>query len=281
MIATLVIVFREVLEAGLVIGIVLAATRGLPGRFMLVGGGALVGAIGACVVAGFADAISSAFDGSGQELFNAAILTIAVAMLAWHIVWMARHGREMARDMRAVGAAVVAGERPMIMLAVVVGAAVLREGAEVVLFLYSLMISGERSVVSLAVGGLAGVGLGAVAATLLYAGLVRLPVKSLFRVTGWMLGLLAAGLAAQAVRFLAQAGYVAWGGATLWDTSEVLSEKSVLGRILHVLVGYTDQPSAAQAVAYLGVLATLMILGKVAGGAKPTPPRIPTAIPAE
>ena len=138
MFGALIIVFREVIEAGLIIGIVLAATRGVSGRGQWVAGGVVAGALGAGIVALFAEAIADAFEGSGQELFNASVLGAAVVMLMWHTVWMARHGREMAAEMAAVGAAVSAGKRPMTALVVVVGLAVLREGSEVVLFLYGI-----------------------------------------------------------------------------------------------------------------------------------------------
>jgi high-affinity iron transporter len=109
MLAALVIVFREIMEAGLIVGIVLAATRGVPRRALWVGYGVLAGALGACLVAACAGRIASLFEGTGQELFNASILLLAVGMLAWHNVWMASHGRIMAQDMRNVGAAVAAG----------------------------------------------------------------------------------------------------------------------------------------------------------------------------
>ena len=56
-------------------------------------------------------------------------------MLTWHNVWMARHGRELASEVRAVGQAVAEGSKSLFALAVVVGVAVLREGSEVALFL--------------------------------------------------------------------------------------------------------------------------------------------------
>src|SRR5438445_13712562 len=142
MLGALVIVFREVLEAGLIIGIGLAATRGLPGRGHWVTLGVMAGCAGAGVVALFAEAISGAFEGAGQELLNATVLGAAVLMLMWHNAWMARHGREMAADMRAVGADVSAGTRPLTLLTVVIGLAVLREGAEIVLFLYGIAATG-------------------------------------------------------------------------------------------------------------------------------------------
>src|SRR5579871_5253140 len=136
MLGALLIVFREVIEAGLIVGIVLAATKGLATRARWVGAGVAGGLVGAGIVAAFAGVLASLFSGSGQELFNAAVLGLAVLMLAWHTGWMASHGREMARQVRNVGAEIVAGRRPMTALAIVVGVAVLREGSEVVLFLY-------------------------------------------------------------------------------------------------------------------------------------------------
>src|SRR3979411_2759422 len=112
MLGALIIVFREVIEAGLIVGIVMAATRGVPtrGRWISIGIGS--GVLGASIVALFAGAISQAFQGSGQELFNAAVLGVAVLMLMWHNAWMARHGREIAAEMTAGGAAVPAGPPP-------------------------------------------------------------------------------------------------------------------------------------------------------------------------
>src|SRR5258708_30835907 len=142
-IAALIIVFREVFEAGLIVGIVLAVTRAVPHRNQWIGGGVLAGVLLACVVAAFAGALSNLFAGMGQELFNALILVIAVVMLTWHNVWMARHGKELAGDLRAAGQAGVDGSQSLLALAVGVGVAVLREGCEGVMFLYGVI--GARS----------------------------------------------------------------------------------------------------------------------------------------
>src|ERR1700743_2093400 len=113
MLSALLIVFREVIEAGLIVGIVLAATAGVPRRGLAVSAGVLGGVLGACLVAAFAGELASLFQGSGQELFNAAILLLAVAMLTWHNVWMASHGREMARELKRAGHQVISGERTL------------------------------------------------------------------------------------------------------------------------------------------------------------------------
>jgi high-affinity iron transporter len=263
MLGALVIVFREVLEAGLIIGIVLAATRGLAGRGQWVTVGVLAGALGAGIVALFAEGISNAFEGSGQELLNAAVLGAAVVMLMWHNAWMARHGREMAAEMAAVGAAVSAGKRPMTALAAVVGLAVLREGSEVVLFLYGILAAGISGS-SLLAGGVLGLAAGAAFTALTYYGLLSIPARHIFTVTTVLIALLAAGMAAQAVQFLDAAGVVNVLGRRLWDSSSWLPQDGIIGRLLHTLIGYTDRPTELQLIAYLGTLVVMAALTWVA-----------------
>src|ERR1700694_2089621 len=102
MLGALIIVFREVVEAGLVIGIVLAATRGIAGRGWWISLGILAGVPRARLVAVVAGAISNAFAGSGKELLNATVLIIAVVSLTWHNVWMTERGREIVAELRQV-----------------------------------------------------------------------------------------------------------------------------------------------------------------------------------
>src|ERR1700722_10739116 len=117
MFVSLLIVFREAMEAGLIVGIVLAATEGVPGRGRWIAGGIAAGAAGASLVAAFAAALSNAFQGAGQEVFTAAILLFAVVMLSWHILWMSHHARSVAAELREVGQAVRLGQRSLAALA--------------------------------------------------------------------------------------------------------------------------------------------------------------------
>jgi len=263
MLGALIIVFREVIEAGLIVGIVMAATRGVVGRGRWITIGISGGVLGAAIVAMFAGVISDAFQGAGQELFNASILGVAVVMLMWHNAWMARHGREIADEMRRIGNAVSEGAKPLTALAIVVGLAVLREGSEVVLFLYGIMASGTSGS-ALLVGGLLGIAGGAAFTALTYLGLLAIPNRHIFLVTSWLIALLAAGMAAQAVQFLNNAGLVVALDRPLWDTSWLLSEKSILGRLLHTLIGYIDQPTGMQLAAYVATLLAMFLLMRIA-----------------
>jgi high-affinity iron transporter len=206
--------------------------------------------------------ITEAFTGMGQELFNASILSIAVLMLTWHNVWMSSHGRELATEARALGQSVASGTRTLLALSIVCGVAVLREGSEVVLFLYGILASGGDSFSSVFGGGLIGLLLGAGVSVLTYLGLLRIPGRYLFAATSGMIALLAAGLASQAVAFLQQAGMLNAFSDTLWDTSWLLSDSSILGRVLHTLIGYNDHPSGMQLIAYFAVLALTFLLTK-------------------
>ena len=268
MLASLLIVFREVIEAGLIVGIVLAASRGVARRSYWVGYGVAAGIAGACLVAAFAGQLASLFEGSGQELFNAGILVLAVAMLTWHNVWMASHGRAMAYEMRTVGADVAAGRRPLVALSIVVGIAVLREGSEIVLFLYGIASSGGTSALAMLVGGALGVLAGGGVSALMYFGLLTIPAGRLFAATSGLITLLAAGLAAQAIAFLQQAGDAEVMTAPVWNTSWILSDGSLIGRVLHTLIGYTDQPSGAQVVVYVLTVVVIVALMRLVAGRK-------------
>lgn len=265
MLAAAVIVFREVLEAALIIGIMLAATKGVDFSRRWIAAGVAAGLLGSAVVAGSADALNQALAGMGQELFNAAILLVAVAMLAWHTVWMSRHGREMAAEMQRVGHAVSMGTRPLSVLAVVVGVAVLREGAETVLFIMGVSASGDEGQFATALGCGLGLLSGGAIGALLYIGLVKIPTRHLFGVTTWLVMLLAAGMAAQAVNYLAAAGVLEVATQPLWDSSGLLAESSLPGRLAHTLIGYVDRPSLSQIGAYAVTLLGISWLSRQAG----------------
>jgi high-affinity iron transporter len=271
MIGALIIVFREVIEAGIVVGIVMAVTQGIPGARLRIAVGVAAGVTGAILVAIFAEALANALQGIGQEIFNGSILAIAVVMLTWHNIWMARHGRQMAADMRRIGEEVKSGSRSLTALAVVVGVAVMREGSEIVLFLYGLAAAGGSTAGSLIIGSILGLSAGCAVTALTYVGLVAIPTRYLFRVTTLLITFLAAGLAAQSISFFQQAGVVTALSQTAWDTSSILSDTSLFGRVLHTMTGYSDQPSYLQVVAYLFILAFILTLSRLFSPAKRTP----------
>lgn len=262
MLASLIIVFREAMEAGLIVGVVLAASEGVRGRGRWIACGIAAGVAGAALVAVFAGALSNAFAGTGQETFTAAILIFAVAMLSWHIIWMSHHGRELAAQVSKVGTEVRLGQRTLAALAVVVAVAVLREGAEVVLFLFGIVASTQTDMLSLAIGGIAGLVAACALSWLLYRGLVTIPLRHLFSVTNGLITLLAAGMAGQAAAVLHSVDLLPGWGEQLWNTSFLLSDDSLLGRSLHALVGYSARPSGIQFATWAATLLVLTVLSR-------------------
>lgn len=259
MFGTALIVFREVLEAALIIGIVGAATRGLAGRSRWIVGGVVAGLLGALLVAAGASALSNLAEGMGQELFNASILGIAVVMLGWHNIWMAVHGRELASSAKRIGTEIRAGARELSVILIVVAVAVLREGSETVLFLHGVAISGEESAGAMLAGGAIGLVGGVLVGWLLFAGLLRIPLKWFFSATSLLVLLLAAGMASQSARFLIQADKIPSLASPAWDTSGIVASSSMPGRLLQGLVGYDDRPAGMQIVFYVTVIVVIVI----------------------
>jgi len=259
MFGTALIVFREVLEAALIVGIVAAATTGIPGRARYIAGGLAAGLVGSILVAFGAEKISQLAQGMGQELFNASILGIAVAMLAWHNIWMSVHGRELAASAKQLGRDVSSGARELSVVLVVIAVAVLREGSETVLFLYGVAISGDASSAAMIAGGAIGLVGGVAIGWFLFKGLLRIPLRHFFTATSVLVLLLAAGMAAQAARFLIQADMLPSLASPLWDTSGVVDNSSMLGKVLQGLLGYDAQPSGMQMVFFVAVFAAILM----------------------
>lgn len=252
MFSAAIIVFREVLEAAIIIGILAAATRGVENRNRWLAAGLLAGLAGSALVAASTDLIANLADGVGQELFNAIVLGIAVLMLAWHSIWMSSHGKKLASNARNIGANIRAGSSESSILLVVVGLAVLREGSETVLFLYGIATAGDTS--TMLTGALVGVLAGVAVGYTLYAGLLHIPMRWFFAATGALVLLLAAGMASSAARFLIQADILPSLASPLWDSSAVLPENGLLGMLLHGLIGYDASPAGMQVVFYMVVL---------------------------
>ena len=278
MFAALLVVFREVLEAALVITIVMAATRGVKRRSAFVCYGIAAGAAGAIALASFTTLIAASLNGNGQDVLNAAILLTAAIMLSGHVIWMGNHGKAMAAELRAVGEDIRMGRKSLTALSVIVGMAVLREGSEIVLFLEGLFAS-DHQIVPLMSGGALGLLAGCAAGTVLYFGLAKLPLKTVFQSTNILLCLIAAGMAARAANFLVQAGWLSDLSPPLWNTENIVSESSVTGKLLATLVGYVSEPTGIQLIFYVATLALIVTLTKWQGRvhAPSNQPRLKTA----
>jgi len=259
-IASLVIVFREMLEMVLVVSVLLTATRGLPGSRLWIMLGCATGLLGAVFFGVFMAQMEASFSGNGEPMFNAALLLLAAILIAWTVLWMSRHGREAGQRMQQIGKSVGGGERPFLSLAVVSMAAVMREGSEAVFFLFGAAQGIADDGWSMLIGGISGAIAALALGTMLYLGMVRIPMKSLFGIIGWMLMLLAAGMASQAAGNLVAIDWLPAIVDPLWNSAALLPQDSLPGELLHVLIGYDEAPSAMQVLVFVLSLLLMSVM---------------------
>ncbi|WP_142501530.1 FTR1 family protein [Klebsiella sp. 2680] len=259
MLATLLIVFREVLEAGLVISIILAACKGVTIKMQIITG-ILAGICGAVLLALFTNQLENMLYGIGQEVFNAVILLLAVVMLSWQVLWMSIKGKQLANESRSEAEKILARGGRYFAITVIVAIAVLREGSEIVLFLYSLSLSSGISHTSMLAGGIAGIVCGALVSWALYSGLILIPLRYIFMVSNFVLVIIAAGLASQAVGILASVDILPDLGAQVWNSAFLLSDNSWAGNLARTIFGYTATPMGIQICSWVLVFVVVYTL---------------------
>lgn len=257
MFGTGLIVFRETLEAALFVGILAAATRSIEQRTRWLTLGIALGVLGSLSLAALIEPIAQWANGLGQEWVNAGILSTALLMLAWHTIWVSAHAQQMTQDAKRLGARAAGDSNTLWAVALAVAMTVLREGAETVLFVAGLVTGSTDGLGAMMIGALLGLGLGVGVGWLIYSGLGHVQPKRLFAVTNVMVLLLAGHLASQLAKTLQQAGWYPDLADQAWDSSSLLSNDSLMGMLLHGLVGYEAHPSQLQVLFY--VLTSVLI----------------------
>ncbi|EBU2670943.1 iron permease [Salmonella enterica] len=268
MIAVILIVFREVLEAGLIISVILAACKGYKISHLVIAG-ITSGVIFSGLLALFTNSIENALSGTGQEVFNSALLLTATLMLSWQIVWMSTKGKEMADAIRNEVRNILSEGNKNYAIAVIVAIAVMREGSEVVLFMYSIIISTGTSVTAMFTGGIIGVVAGIVFIFLLYRGLIIISLNFIFLLSNIVLTFIAAGLASQGIGILSSIDIIPAIKDTVWDSSWLLSDNSWQGGLARVIFGYTSTPSGVQIITWILVAALIISISSLLKRKKP------------
>lgn len=245
------VVWRESLEAFLIIGI-LAAWLGANGHgksgkralALGIGGGIVIAlALGWGLVA-----VQDELAGEALEVFQTAMLLIAAGLIAQMVLWMRRHGR----GMRAQIEAELAAARTRAGLggvAVIAALAVAREGAETAIFLYGLAQEGSLS--DLFIGAAAGFAAAAATALLAARGLGRFNTGRLLRYSSILLLLIASSLLVAALDRLLGAGWLPGIVDPLWDSSALLDDGSGAGKFIADLAGYRARPALSALLVYL------------------------------
>lgn len=256
---------REGIEAALIVGIVASylvrsgRREWLPALW--------IGVALACAVSLAAGAVLDIIVGElpqrGQELFEAVIGLIAAAMLTSMVFWMRKAARSIKGELQAGVDAALSGTHQGLALVGLAFLAVVREGLESVFFL--LAIFQQSSGWAPAIGAGLGIGLATVIGYAIYALGVKLNLRSFFRWTGILILFVAAGLVANAVRSLHEAGLWNHLQQVVYDLGTVLPADSALGAVLSGFFGYQERAALGEVIAYLAFLIPMLTLF-LAGG---------------
>jgi len=255
MLVPFLIMLREGVEAALIVGIVasyLVKTGRRSWLFAVWSGVAL--AVLLCAVAGLLLSILNAdFPQKQQELFESVIGLVAVFMLTSMVFWMKKAARSMKSGLQeSIESALASGANQGRALIGLVFFAVAREGFESMVFL--LATFQQSSGPWAALGAVLGIACAAVIGFAIYWGGVRINLSRFFRWTAVFILVVAAGLLAQSVRSLHEAGL--WNGLqqVVFDWSHAIPQDSPLGTFLAGILGYHDTPSASEVIVYVGFL---------------------------
>jgi high-affinity iron transporter len=261
--ASFVIALREGIEAALIVSIILAYLKqlGATDRSRLVWWGTGLAVAISVLVGTAVFAAGAEFEGTTEQVFEGLVTLAAVCVLTWMIFWMRRQGARIKTELQEkVDTALVTGGLALAGLAFF---AVLREGIETALFLFAAArgtaVEGAEVAPTAQLGGAAlGLALAVILGVLLYRGGIRMNLRSFFRVTGWILIVVAAGLFAYSLHELQEAGWIPVLEAHAFDVSASLPDDKGLGAILRGLVGYNADPTWLEV---LGWLAYLVVVG--------------------
>ncbi len=257
------VVFREFLEVALLLGVVMAVTRNIKHSRTYIMIGMMLGVIGSSLLAFVAGALSESMGGLGDEVFDSIIILLTVVIIGWTVIWMQGYGARLKENLRTLSSNIDSGVTSRFTLTLVVAVTILREGAEIILIIYGLVAKKSADINDYILG----VGLGAVLGTILgvaiYLGLIRFAGKYIFKVSSILLLLLAAGLAAEAAGILTSSGFITTFTEQVWDSSWLINDRSIWGKMLNATVGYNTKPNGMQLIFYVGTILTVTACAKL------------------
>src|SRR5512142_132358 len=266
MLPTYLLSLREGLEAALIIGIVLGAVNKI--RRSDLSTAVWLGALSAILVSILTAVVLTTFGMSledpGEAIFEGITMLIAAGILTWMIFWMGKQSRFLKGELEAGvnKAAASTGKTAVFWLAF---AAVVREGVELALFITAAFFAGTKTgltvtsdIVQTLVGTILGVGTAVLLSWTLFATTVRLDLRRLFPVTGFLLILFAAGLFAHGIHEITEVGWIPAVIEHVWNLDNIISESSLLGQLLSTLFGYNSSPTLTEVLAYFIYLATVI-----------------------
>jgi high-affinity iron transporter len=254
MIKLAIVIFRECIEIAFLLSVIMAVTKPVKnsGQYIILG--SLLGISFAAIFAFFAKTISNSMSGLGDEIFNSCVILFTVALISWTVVWMQGYNKKFRKDLSKLSDKITVGAVSQLMLVFVVAAAIFREGAEIILFVYSIAsasnFEGNEYVMGVGIGMFGGIIVG----TALYLGLMNYASKYIFKISTILLTLIAAGLAAEAAGILTSAGIIESFSDQLWDSSWLVDNETIAGKVLNITIGYDSKPNGMQIAFYFATI---------------------------
>ena len=258
-----IVVFRECVEIALLLGIIMAITKRIENSRLYIIAGSMLGLIGASLFAFFTQYISISYAGMGDEIFDAAVILVTVALIIWTIVWMKDYESELKLRFGDISSDQEKSFKNKILLVLVVASTILREGTEIILLVYGISsaekINIDNYLIGLGIGSLCGLVFG----TLIYQGLTKFAGKYIFKISFILLMLIAAGFASQAAGKLISADIIHSYSDQMWDSSWLISDLSSTGKLLNAITGYTARPAGMQIIFYAATICLVLLLSKI------------------
>lgn len=246
LLSSVILILQEILEASLIISLLLAYSIQHDISRTWVWYGLGLGIATAALYAANVARVSEWFDYVGLEIINAALqLCISICLFSFAYL-------------RLDVSKVLANRYLRPVMALIVSLAITREGFEI--FLYESGFIGDTDLWSpVLIGSLLGAGIGMSLGALIYYSLITLPPLVGLRTLLIFLALFVGNMTAQGVQLLVQADWLP-SGLPLWDSSSLLAENSLMGRLLYALVGYEAGPTGLQVSAYLFSFGATLLL---------------------
>ncbi len=209
--AELIIIFREVLEASLIIGILFTYLKksGNDGSLKMLWSGVAFAIIISILVSFLFQNIAGGFQGNSSKIFEGVVMILASIVLTTMIIWMAQNNN-ISEDLKNKAKESLSSgfKYGIFMLAFV---AVFREGVEIILFLYAIALKDGISIFPSIIGTL----LGLLAGYAIFVQGIKIPLKKFFNVTSTFLIFVAAGMLTYGVHELESGGVIPYIGGEL------------------------------------------------------------------
>jgi high-affinity iron transporter len=268
MASTIFIVWRESIEAMLVIGILYAwlknqhaastsknTNQGM--RYLISGIGA--GIILALLLATIMLKIQTQLASESLEYFQLVMVLLAAVLIVKMVFWMRRHGRHLKQHLET-GMQRASDKRSYIAMAVLAAIAVGREGAETVIFLYGTGLSfAHNQTANSGDGFIAFIGGASAGFILAYISFLALSKGTryfswqlFFKVSEALLLLLAAALIVDSVDKMIALDWLPALIDPVWDTRNILDDSSRFGGVIAAFTGYRAQPALMIVLVYIG-----------------------------